>query len=150
MEQAQIDEIKRPRFGAPWIWAAGVALVGALVLLQVQLMKPDFASERDYFVKEGAKLKAGAYALGPSAKVGWQRAEWIGWRLPSGELKLELVKFDRDDRPSVQAIKDSDIRDGVPFIQAKVLRPGDRQNKYDGPSMAAVRAAVERAPKHPG
>lgn len=145
MEMAKIDETRKPIFGAAWIWAGGVALVAALVYLQYALMKPEFASVDDYLAKEGAKLKASAYALGPRAQFGWQEAEWIGWKTPDGKLKLELVDFDRNGRPSVQPYKDSDLKGGTLFIQAKKLHAGDRDNKYDGPSMAEVSAALKGA-----
>jgi MFS transporter, ACS family, hexuronate transporter len=142
MEVAQIDESRKPRFGAPWIWAGGVALLAALALLQVELMRPPFQSEQDYLVKQSSKLKSAAYAFGPTAKVGWQDAKWVGWRMPDGSTKLELIVLDRDGRPAVQSYKDADIKDGILFIQKKKLKAGDKDNKYEGPPMSEVSQSV--------
>jgi ACS family hexuronate transporter-like MFS transporter len=145
MEMAEIDDSRKPRFGAPWIWAGGVALLAALALLQVELMRPPFQSENDYLVKQAAKLKAGSYAFGPTAKVGWKDGKWVGWRLTDGTTKLELIVFDRAGRPAVQAYKDSDVKNGKLFIEKKKLRPEDGDNKYEGPSMDEVNQALTQA-----
>lgn len=146
MAMADIDETRKPRIGSFGIWAGGAAILAFMVFLQIEIVRPPYASLVDYFAKESVKLKALGYTRGPSAKVGWQNAVWIGWKLPAGSLKLELVKFDRDERPTVQTYKEADIKEGRLFISSKVIKKGDKANKYDGPTMAEVERALRKDP----
>lgn len=90
------------RVSMGWVALGGVALIGAVIAFQVVLNKPKYVSLADYETKRGVELKAVQQPIsGPTAKVGWMDARWISWKTPAGQ-KVELVKMDRDGRPSLE------------------------------------------------
>jgi ACS family hexuronate transporter-like MFS transporter len=93
------------------VWAGGLAMVAFVIGLQFALNKPPFASLNEYLVSRSSPVE------GPSAKVGWMSARWY----LSKPSKLELVSFDRDGRPVVEA-------------------KGASAARYSGPSLGEVRA----------
>jgi ACS family hexuronate transporter-like MFS transporter len=125
LQPASIEPGDRPRV-RPWHVAAGAAVViGGLIGLQalLTLNQHPYRSLDHYLQKRQGELQAAAYGLGPKAKVGWQEAQWVRWSQPDGTAKLELVKLDRDGRPTVEG-------------------KGATAKKYDGPARDEVERAV--------
>jgi MFS transporter, ACS family, hexuronate transporter len=81
----------------------GLALLAGLVGTQAILNKPPYLSLSDYMTLRRTELKSDSAPVeGPSAKVGWMTARWYLWRPVGKPAKLELVKFDRSERPIVE------------------------------------------------
>jgi hypothetical protein len=89
----------------------------------VQLNKPAYDSPEHYYAKRQSELGAGGYTLGQRAKVGWQDAQWVRWRLPNGGSRMELIKFDRHGRPQIEG-------------------QGARAKKYQGPAATELEMAA--------
>ena len=119
LEPAQIDVDARSRVRWWQVGAVFAAIAIALVSLQTYLNKPPYRSVDRYLAERGAALHAIGHVDGPAAKVGWQDARWIVWRLPDGREKLDLIKLDRDGRPSIDAA-------------------GASNHKYVGPPLSQV------------
>lgn len=108
----------------------GTLILGAVVMLSIFgsatyfLNRPPYASASDYLAKRGGELKTtGQPSTGPNATVGWMRAKWYVWSDVNHKAKAELLKFDRDDRP---------------IIEAK----GDKAKNYSGPTLDQVLATT--------
>lgn len=88
------------------------------------LNRPPYTSMDDYLAKRGPEVKATAGpSLGPDASVGWMHAKWVLWQTEPGKSKVELIKFDRDERPIVEA-------------------KGIKATNYKGPTMDQVLATT--------
>lgn len=122
LEPATIDTVKRPGV-RPWhIATALAALVAVLITMQVLLNQPAYLDTEAYYAKRPTQLSAVNHVDGPTVKVGWQDARWVGWKLANGQTKWDLIKFDRY---------------GIPTIEGK----GAEAKKYVGPTMAEVEAS---------
>jgi len=102
--------------------AAGV--LAALGYMLYATNRPTYLSLNDYLKLRPTQIQAAADPIpGPDAKVGWMDAKWYRWRLDSGAVKTELIKFDTH---------------GQPFVEEK----GDKASHYAGPTAKAVNAAA--------
>lgn len=91
------------RVPGPLIAAVGMGMIAAIFLLQALINAPKYTSLDHYRTKRATELSAIAPPVeGPAAQVGWMSARWILWTTPSAR-KAELIKFDRDGRPIVEA-----------------------------------------------
>jgi len=87
-----------------WVWLGAFGVLAGLGWLQYETNRPPYGSLRDYVVTRAGEIKAtGAPAEGPPAQVGWMAARWYAWPVANGKSKLELIKFDRADRPIVES-----------------------------------------------
>jgi ACS family hexuronate transporter-like MFS transporter len=104
LQPAQIAPDQRPSLRI-WQVVVGAAIViGSLIGLQVLLTKNQhpYRSVDHYLQKRQGEIRAAAHVTGPGAKVGWQDARWIRWTLADGSTRHELIKLDRDGRPTVE------------------------------------------------
>ena len=122
LQPAKIDTTTRPKTNWLTVIGVGTAIAVALVTLQVQLNKPAYSSPQHYYTKRQSELKASGYTHGPKAKVGWQEAQWVRWRLPDGSTRPELIKFDRHGRPQIEG-------------------QGVKAKKYQGPTATEMEPA---------
>ncbi|MFT3788505.1 MAG: MFS transporter [Tepidisphaeraceae bacterium] len=123
IEPARIDPNQRPKV-RPWHVAVGAAvIIGGLVALQAILTinQYPYRSLAEYLEKRGSELHATTHILGPTAKVGWQDAQWIVWKKPDGTIKRDLVKLDLKGRPTIEG-------------------GGATAKKYAGPPKAEIEA----------
>lgn len=83
--------------------AVGLAMLASIVATQIVLNKPPYLSLAEYRILRQTELHSdSAPKEGPTAKVGWMNARWYRWHLVDKPAKLELIKFDRSDRPIVE------------------------------------------------
>ncbi len=106
------------------IWAGALGLLLLFAGTTYFLNRPAYGTMEDYLAKRPAEVKSSlAGSVGPNASVGWMRAKWIVWKLDSGKTKTELIKFDRDERPIVEA-------------------KGEKAKNYQGPTLEQVLATT--------
>ncbi len=109
------------RASIPAVVAGAVVVLIALGGLQYALNRPPYESVSDYLAQRGNELHA-TPQVGPSATVGWMKAEWILWTPKTGSAKFELIKLDSRQQP---------------FIESK----GVKAARYQGPTMEKVRSS---------
>ena len=89
------------------LWRVGLgamAMLGIFATTSYILNRPAYTSLDNYLLKRATELKTTAPpSVGPNATVGWMRAKWYVWVDATKKPKAELIKFDRDERPIVEA-----------------------------------------------
>ncbi len=114
----QAPTVRRAKM--PIVIAGALAILAGLAMLQFQVNKPPYESIASYLEVRATQIKATEPASeGPAAKVGWMDARWYIWHTEDGKTKVELVKFDSNQRP---------------FVEAK----GDGASHYEGPTLPQV------------
>ncbi len=98
---APADTSRRANLGLVGLGTA--AILAGLFYFQFAVNKPPYASVDDYLVKRVGELKSSAPGVkGPTANVGWMRAQWVRWQPADKPPKWELVKIDDQGRPYVE------------------------------------------------
>jgi len=112
----QVQQARTDRLASmPWVMTGVAALLGVLVWMQYASSAPPYASISDYLATRGPQIHATGEGIpGPTASVGWMKAQWFLWPLPGRKVKNELIKLDTH---------------GHPFVESK----GIKAAKYHGP-----------------
>jgi ACS family hexuronate transporter-like MFS transporter len=114
------------RASIPLVLAGAAVVLAALGGLQYALNRPPYSSVQNYVALRESELHA-TPEPGPSASVGWMRAQWYIWRPATGKPKLELIKLDSY---------------GQPIIESK----GSGAAHYNGPTTSELDADFHIAP----
>lgn len=101
LQAASINPASPSRVRAWQVATVCILVIGSLLGTQGYLNRPSFHSTEDYLAKRAAQLDA-TYTLGPTAKVGWQQAQWVRWTSTDTSTRWELIKLDRHSRPYIE------------------------------------------------